>query len=63
MPHGIEAIRQHLLTVDNVPLLVSLFSDAVPETVEDMLGIFREYGETVLAIGGNLSLSKIFCIC
>lgn len=51
MPHGIEAIRQHIKTVDNVPLLVSLFTDSTPETVESMLSIFRENGENVLAIG------------
>jgi len=31
LPHGIEAIRTHLETVDNVPLLVSLYTDATPE--------------------------------
>ena len=31
LPHGIKAIRNHLETVDNVPLLVSLYTDATPE--------------------------------
>jgi hypothetical protein len=53
MPHGIEAIRQHLKTVDNVPLLVSLFTDATPETIQSMIEIFRENGETVLSIGSG----------
>lgn len=53
MPHGIEAIRRHIREVDNVPLLVSLFTDSTPETIQKMLEIFREYGESVLAIGSG----------
>jgi hypothetical protein len=53
MPHGIEAIKQHIQTVDNVPLLVSLFTDATPHTIKSMLEIFREYGEVVLAVGAS----------
>ena len=30
LPHGVKAIRKHLQTVDNVPLLVSLYTDATP---------------------------------
>ena len=30
LPHGVESIRKHLQTVDNVPLLVSLYTDATP---------------------------------
>ena len=51
MPHGIEAIKEHLKTVDNVPLLVSLFTDATPQTTQQMLEIFRDNGEVVLTIG------------
>eukprot|EP01033_Poteriospumella_lacustris_P018497 gene18497-13314_t len=53
MPHGIEAIKRHIREVDNVPLLVSLFTDSTPSTIRQMLEIFREYGETVLAIGSG----------
>jgi hypothetical protein len=53
MPHGIEAIREHIKTVDNVPLLVSLFTDATTETIQSMIDIFRENGETVLSIGSG----------
>jgi hypothetical protein len=28
MPHGIQSIQKHLQTVDNVPLLVSLYTDS-----------------------------------
>lgn len=51
MPNGIEEIKDHLEKVDNVPLLVSLYTDATPDTVKDMVHIFRGYGETVLSIG------------
>lgn len=53
MPHGIEAIKAHLETVDNVPLLVSLFTDATPLSVKQMVEVFRDNGEVVLAIGGG----------
>jgi hypothetical protein len=53
MPHGIEAIKTHLETVDNVPLLVSLFTDATPLSVKQMVEVFREHGEVVLAVGGG----------
>ena len=39
------------MEVDNVPLLVSLFTDSTPSTVKSMIDIFRENGEVVLSIG------------
>jgi len=57
-PHGIAAIRKHLFEVDNVPLLVSLFTDATPETVTEMVQIFRGFGETVLTIGSAFRCSN-----
>lgn len=53
MPHGIEAIKSHLQSVDNVPLLVSLFTDATSLSVRQMVEVFREHGEVVLTIGGG----------
>ncbi|CAM9109976.1 unnamed protein product [Choristocarpus tenellus] len=51
LPHGIAAIQEHIEQVDNVPLLVSLFTDATPQTTKDMLSIYRSYHESVLAVG------------
>lgn len=53
MPHGIEAIKAHIQNVDNVPLLVSLFTDATPLSVRQMVEVFRDNGEVVLTIGGG----------
>eukprot|EP01034_Spumella_vulgaris_P022405 gene22405-28527_t len=53
MPHGVEAIKKHLIEVDNVPLLVSLYTDATPSTIKQMVEVFREYGEIVLTIGSG----------
>ena len=39
LPHGITAIKQHLKEVDNVPLLVSLFTDATPTTITEMVRV------------------------
>ncbi|KAG7347008.1 hypothetical protein IV203_006077 [Nitzschia inconspicua] len=51
LPHGIESVKQHLKDVDNVPLLVSLFTDVTKETTKDMIEIFQEYNDTVVVVG------------
>eukprot|EP00624_Nannochloropsis_granulata_P001749 evm.model.NODE_18601_length_27381_cov_31.837370.5 len=51
LPHGTAAIREHLRDVDNVPLLVSLYTDATPSTIDEMFVIFQEYHESVLCVG------------
>ena len=59
---GIEAIKSHLKEVDNVPLLVSLFTDATTTTIKEMVEIFRENGEIVLCVGSSCRVhnSRIF---
>lgn len=37
LPHGLENVRKHLREVDNVPLLVSLFTDVTKETTMGMV--------------------------
>jgi hypothetical protein len=37
LPHGIANVRKHLEEVDNVPLLVSLFTDATKESSMEMV--------------------------
>ncbi|XP_019854507.1 PREDICTED: transmembrane protein 94-like [Amphimedon queenslandica] len=63
LPKGVENVRSHLKNVDNVPLLVPLFTDCSPDAVEEMFKIMQENGEVVLCIGNaavvdNLSLFK-----
>lgn len=53
MPHGVAAIKKHLQEVDNVPLLVSLYTDATPDTIQQMVRVFQDYGEVVLSIGSG----------
>lgn len=55
LPKGIENIRPHLETVDNVPLQVSLFTDCTPELTKEMIEIMQEYGEIVCVIGSSSS--------
>lgn len=62
LPHGIAAIRRHLQLTDDVPLLVSLFTDSTPSTVCDMMRIMQENGEVRLAcMGGHVSRSQCAC--
>jgi len=51
LPHGVDEVRRHLEEVDNVPLLVSLYTDTTKDRTKDMLEVFQEYHDTVLAIG------------
>ncbi|VDK42186.1 unnamed protein product [Anisakis simplex] len=55
LPSGIENIRSHLKTVDNVPLLVNLFTDCDYKTDAEMIKVMKEYGETVLVVGSALN--------
>lgn len=40
LPHGIDAVRRHLREVDNVPLLVSLFTDVTKISTREMVSTF-----------------------
>ncbi|KAL0840966.1 hypothetical protein ABMA28_014754 [Loxostege sticticalis] len=51
LPRGIENIRPHIEQVDNVPLLVSLFTDCTARSVRSMIQIMQDYGEVVCVMG------------
>ncbi|ORZ29450.1 hypothetical protein BCR44DRAFT_1450894 [Catenaria anguillulae PL171] len=63
LPRGVEAIREHLRDVDDIPLHVSLFAESSPPTVAGMLRVFQEHGEVVCAMGSTLNPAnaEIFC--
>jgi len=50
LPHGVLEIRKHLLHTDNVPLLVSLYTDSTPPTIASMLRLQQEFGEQPLVL-------------
>ncbi|RUS81084.1 hypothetical protein EGW08_011170, partial [Elysia chlorotica] len=58
LPRGIENVRPHLKNVDNVPLLVNLFTDCVPEATQEMIKIMQENGEVVLVVGSSLNMEN-----
>ena len=58
LPHGVPEIRSHLARVDNVPLLVSLFTDSTPPAIAGMLRVQQENGETVLILCSALRKSS-----
>nr|QFR37578.1 lethal [Phigalia pilosaria] len=62
LPRGIENIRPHIEQVDNVPLLVSLFTDCTHHSVRRMVQIMQDYGEVVCVMGSaaNCSNMEIF---
>ena len=51
LPEGIKQIRPHIEKVDNVPLLVSLFTNCTAETVTEMIEIMQDNSEVVLCLG------------
>ncbi|CAO4360395.1 unnamed protein product [Caenorhabditis nigoni] len=51
LPTGIQNVRPHLEEVDNVPLLVGLFTDSTTPAVEEMVQIMQENGEVVMVVG------------
>eukprot|EP00730_Choanoeca_flexa_P000300 TRINITY_DN10138_c0_g1_i1.p1 TRINITY_DN10138_c0_g1~~TRINITY_DN10138_c0_g1_i1.p1 ORF type:complete len:933 (+),score=138.95 TRINITY_DN10138_c0_g1_i1:405-2801(+) len=59
LPTGVNNIRQHLLDVDNVPLLVPLFSDSSPSATQEMLLIMQENDMSVCAVGSSLHSENI----
>ncbi|XP_060605817.1 transmembrane protein 94-like [Ruditapes philippinarum] len=59
LPRGIENIRPHLRNVDNVPLLVNLFTDCTPETTSEMIRIMQEEGEVVLCVGSSINKQNV----
>lgn len=54
LPHGVPAIKRHLREKDNVPLLVSLFTNSSPDTIRGMLRVMRSNGEMVCVVGSAL---------
>jgi len=51
LPHGVEEVKKHLEDVDNVPLLVSLYTDCTKQSAADMVNVFMDYKDTVLSVG------------
>ncbi|KRX48872.1 Uncharacterized protein T05_13879, partial [Trichinella murrelli] len=63
LPKGIDNIRPHLSSVDNVPLLVPLFTDCVEAATNEMLRIMQENDECVCVVGSSLNVdnAELFC--
>ena len=55
---GIQAIKKHLKEVDNVPLLVSLFTDSTSSRIREMVEIFKDHGEVVMCVGSSCRLQN-----
>ncbi|VEN47495.1 unnamed protein product [Callosobruchus maculatus] len=53
LPRGIDKIRPHIELIDNVPLLVSLFTDCTPSATREMLHIMQDYKEVVCILGSS----------
>ena len=59
LPCGVSAIRDHLRDVDDVPLLVSLFTDCERASSREMVRIYQENGECVLCLASAYSADSV----
>ncbi|KAK0084269.1 hypothetical protein PV325_007343 [Microctonus aethiopoides] len=59
LPRGINQIRPHLESTDNVPLLVSLFTDCNTTVTREMLHIMQDYGEVVCVLGSSANAENM----
>ena len=59
LPKGIKLIRSHIDNVDNVPLLVPLFTDCTAASIAEMMLIMQENGEVVVCIGSSWNTDNI----
>uniref|UniRef100_A0A1A7WVD5 KIAA0195 n=1 Tax=Iconisemion striatum TaxID=60296 RepID=A0A1A7WVD5_9TELE len=62
LPRGIHQVRPHLKNIDNVPLLVPLFTDCTPDTMCEMMKIMQENREVICCLGSsaNFRNSRLF---
>ena len=60
LPHGIESVKWHLKEVDNVPLLVSLFTDVTKNTTMQMVSFVSPKGIPPLRVCTNLCRLRLF---
>ncbi|XP_040885348.1 transmembrane protein 94-like [Toxotes jaculatrix] len=62
LPRGIHQVRPHLKNIDNVPLLVPLFTDCTPDTMCEMMKIMQENREVTCCLGSsaNFRISRLF---
>lgn len=58
LPRGINNIEPHIQNVDNVPLLVSLFTDCLPEATQQMISIMQKYGEVCVVLGSSANANS-----
>ena len=59
LPVGIEEVKQHLKTVDDVPLQLSLFCQCYPNVIYDMTKCYQQYAEIFVSAGSGLSMSNL----
>ncbi|XP_057681436.1 transmembrane protein 94 isoform X2 [Corythoichthys intestinalis] len=62
LPRGVHQVRPHLKNIDNVPLLVPLFTDCTPDTMCEMIKIMQENREVTCCLGSaaNFRNSRLF---
>lgn len=61
LPRGIQAIRPHLESVDDIPLHVSIFAECNGQNAAEMMKIYQESGEIVCVIGSCRSIRNSKC--
>eukprot|EP00917_Polyrhabdina_sp_WS-2016_P008876 GHVP01019791.1.p1 GENE.GHVP01019791.1~~GHVP01019791.1.p1 ORF type:complete len:1363 (+),score=198.85 GHVP01019791.1:41-4129(+) len=58
LPSGVDNVAMHIEEVDNVPLLVSLFSNGDSNSIAKMIEIYQNKEEVVTVVGSSLRSSN-----
>ena len=58
LPVGVSQLRRHIAEIDNVPLLVPLFSDCTPESSLEAIKVLQENGEIVCCVGSVFNIAN-----
>lgn len=59
LPCGINMIREHIKTIDTIPLQVPMFCDVTEKNTEEMFKIYQENGDVVACIGNILNTENM----
>lgn len=59
LPRGISNVRPHLQIVDDIPLHISLFSNCDSRSTSEMMEVYEEWGEVVVAVRSALNWTTI----
>ena len=62
LPHGVADVKKHLKEVDNVPLLVSIFTDVTKHTTAEMVSFILQVAVTTINSFTSYMINLLYCL-